>query len=194
MTSTVEHTEQGGPIGVAHQPLGNVQWIDRNLLHANGYNPNHVAPPEMKLLKTSILSDGWTQPIVARSDYEIVDGFHRWTTSADPEVGGMTGGLVPVVFLSDDVPMEHQMMSTVRHNRARGTHGVMKMADIVGELLESGVPKPRVCELMQMESQEVDRLAMRGNLRERHGKGEFSNGFRFVGTEEDNDGNSLTDE
>ena len=188
-----ERTKYGGPIGVDDQPLGSVQWIDRNLLHANGYNPNHVAPPEMRLLKTSILSDGWTQPIVARSDFEIVDGFHRWTCSSDPEIGAMTGGLVPVVFLSDEVPMEHQMMSTVRHNRARGTHGVMKMADIVGELLESGVEKQRVCELMQMEPQEVDRLAMRGSLRERHGKGEFSEGFRFVGVDEDDDGNPLTD-
>lgn len=193
MTGTVERTEQGGPVGVEHQPLGNVRWVDRNLLHANGYNPNHVAPPEMKLLKTSILSDGWTQPIVARSDYEIVDGFHRWTCSGDPDVGGLTGGLVPVVFLPDDVPMEHQMMSTVRHNRARGTHGVMKMADIVVELLESGVERDRVCDLMQMEPQEVDRLAMRGNLRERHGKGSFSNGFRFVDLDAENDGSRPSD-
>jgi hypothetical protein len=186
-----DKTALGGPAGVAAQPLNSVQWIDRNLLRSNSYNPNHVAPPEMKLLKTSILSDGWTQPIVARSDYEIVDGFHRWSTSKDPEVSAMTGGLVPVVFLSDEIPLEHQMMSTVRHNRARGTHGVMKMADIIGELLESGVDKDRIAKLMQMESQEVDRLAMRGNIRERHGKGEFSKGFRFVSTDTDDDGNTL---
>jgi ParB-like chromosome segregation protein Spo0J len=67
------------------QPISNVQWIDRELLQANDYNPNHVASPELRLLAQSILESGWTQPIVARSvdngRYEIVDGFHRWTVS-----------------------------------------------------------------------------------------------------------------
>ena len=188
MTQTAEKTKLGGPIGPKHQPLSNIQWVDRNTLKANGYNPNHVAPPEMRLLKVSILSDGWTQPIVARSDGEIVDGFHRWSTTKDPEVAAMTGGLVPVVFLGDDVPMEHQVMSTVRHNRARGSHGVMKMADIVSGLLDGGMSKEQVGELMAMESQEVDRLAMRGKMSERHGKGEFSEGFRFVDEDDGDDG------
>ena len=61
------------------QPLDKITWIDRDKLKPNNYNPNKVAPPELKLLKISILEDGWTQPIVVNPDYTIVDGFHRWT-------------------------------------------------------------------------------------------------------------------
>jgi ParB-like chromosome segregation protein Spo0J len=72
--------------GIDKQPVNQVQWIDRNELNANDYNPNYVAPPELELLKTSIKEDGWTQPIVILQDKTIVDGFHRWTVSADPEL------------------------------------------------------------------------------------------------------------
>ena len=68
------------------QPLNNIQWVDRETLKPNNYNPNKVAPPELKLLKVSILEDGWTQPIVINSDNTIVDGFHRWTVSDDKDV------------------------------------------------------------------------------------------------------------
>ena len=152
------------PDGLDNQPLSRLKWVDRNELHANDYNPNHVAPPELRLLKVSILSDGWTQPIVARSNGEIVDGFHRWTVSADAEISVMTDGKVPVVFLSDDVPEEHQKMSTIRHNRARGTHHVVKMADIVCDLDNSGMPLDRIAELMQMEEEEIQRFLDHGNM------------------------------
>src|SRR5258708_4407167 len=82
--------------GIISQPIGHVHWVKRSLLRANDYNPNHVAPPELALLKVSIMEDGWTQPIVIRKDYEIVDGFHRWTVSGDPEVSALTDGMVPV--------------------------------------------------------------------------------------------------
>ena len=118
------------------QPLDTIEWVNRGELFANGYNPNHVAPPEMALLKLSILADGWTQPIVARTTGEIVDGFHRWTISADPEVAALTGGLIPVVRLAAELSTSHQMASTIRHNRARGTHGIMPMTDIVRSLLD----------------------------------------------------------
>lgn len=186
-TDTPTRHPYGARLGRDHQPLSAIRWVDRNELHANGYNPNHVAPKEMRLLKISILSDGWTQPIVARSDGEIVDGFHRWTTSADPDVGALTGGLVPVVFLPDDTPTEHQMMSTVRHNRARGSHHVVKMADIVLDLLDLGLGPDEVAERMQMDPEEVRRLSQRGSMRERHGEGDFNNGFRFVAQEDEPD-------
>ena len=112
------------------QPISAVHWIDRRELKPNNYNPNRVAKPELNLLKISILEDGWTQPIVANTDNEIVDGFHRWTVSADQEISDMTNGKIPVVFTkpNDD---SHQKMSTIRHNRARGTHAVLDMAEIM---------------------------------------------------------------
>ena len=64
-----------------NQPINKVEWIKSEELKANDYNPNHIPPPELKLLKTSIIADGWTQPIVVREDNEIVDGFHRWVLS-----------------------------------------------------------------------------------------------------------------
>lgn len=145
------------------QPLHNVEWVDRSELHANDYNPNKVFPPEMRLLKISIMECGWTQPIVARADGEIVDGFHRWTVSADKEIADMTGGLVPVVYLADDMDPLTQRMSTIRHNRARGSHHVVKMADIVHQLLEDGCSEAEVAERLQMEPDEVERLRDRGS-------------------------------
>ena len=168
------------PDGIDSQPLNKVVWIDRNELTANDYNPNKVAPPELRLLKISILSDGWTQPIVARTDGEIVDGFHRWTVAEDNEVAQMTDGLVPVVYLSDQVSDEHQRMSTIRHNRARGTHHVVKMADIVCELEAKGMTIEQISELMQMEQEEVTRFLDHGNMLQlMHEKtgGEFGTGW-----------------
>lgn len=142
-----------------NQPLDNITWTTPDQLHSNDYNPNHVAPPEMQLLKTSILEDGWTQPIVARKNGEIVDGFHRWTTSHDPEVAALTDGKIPVVYLNDKTDPASQRMSTIRHNRARGTHGVKPMANIVNELHhEYGLDIEEIGTRLQMEWEEVDRL------------------------------------
>ena len=77
-----------------NQPLNNIQWVDRSTLSPNGYNPNKVAPPELNLLKISIIEDGWTQPIVVNPDFTIVDGFHRWTVSGHEEIYSLTDGLV----------------------------------------------------------------------------------------------------
>lgn len=142
------------------QPLDTVVWRKRAELKPNAYNPNKVASPEMRLLKISILEDGWTQPIVINERMEIVDGFHRWTVSGDPEVSALTNGLVPTVMvrLKDG---EHQMMSTIRHNRARGTHGVLAMAQIVQKMLAEGLSQQEIMQRLQMEEEEVVRLAMR---------------------------------
>lgn len=138
-------------------PLANLQWLHRDLLKPNEYNPNKVAPPEMDLLKTSIMEDGWTQPIVANPDMTIVDGFHRWTTSGDPDVYAMTDGFIPVVVL-EPKSKEHQQMSTIRHNRARGRHGVLEMGRIVHDLLSEGLTIREVCKRLSMEREEVLRL------------------------------------
>ncbi len=147
--------------GTDHQPISHVEWVPRDALRANDYNPNAMAPPERALLRTSILEDGWTQPIVARSDGEIVDGYHRWLTASDKDVAAMTGGLVPVVRLDTDPAT--QRMATIRHNRARGAHGVLRMADIATQLSdELGVPVEEIGARLSMEDEEVRRLLMSG--------------------------------
>lgn len=142
-------------------------------MHSNLYNPNKVAPPEMALLRRSILEDGWTSAIVVRTDYEIVDGFHRWTVSGEPEIAALTGGLVPVAFLRDDVDKAHQVMSTIRHNRARGTHAVIKMADIVADLRAEGIEPDEMQHRLGMEDEEIDRLTDRGNMLKRGSRATF---------------------
>lgn len=167
------------PHGRDAQPLSCIEWVPRDDLHANLYNPNHVAKPELELLKTSILEDGWTQPIVARPDGEIVDGFHRWTVSADPRIYAMTAGFVPVVRLVPPATGD-QMLSTVRHNRARGEHGVLPMAAIVRRLRdEEGLSVEAVMQRCGMEREEVTRLYDRGGMTERgtQGKEGFSKGW-----------------
>lgn len=178
------------------QPVGNVLWVQRDFVQSNDYNPNFVAPPELKLLKVSILTDGWTQPIVCRqvikeitggteedpvevdafSHYEVVDGFHRWVISGDPQVYAMTDGKVPISIV---VPRseENQMMSTVRHNRARGSHHVLGMADIVATLVGNGVSEEEVATLLQMESEEIERLLDRGDMLKRGSAEEFGKGW-----------------
>lgn len=148
--------------GIENQPVNRVQWVDRAQLKPNHYNPNHVAPPELELLITSILEDGWTQPIVALPDWTIVDGFHRYTVSGDPRLMERTGGLVPVVVVELDPT--HRMMSTIRHNRARGEHGVLPMANIVRTMYEEGVPQDEIQKRLGMEDEEVERLLDRSGM------------------------------
>lgn len=149
------------------QALNTLVWVKRESISPNNYNPNQMAPPELRLLKISLLEDTWTQPIVIFTDEAgggqwIVDGFHRWTVAADPEVAAMTYGHVPVVYIQGD--LRHRMMSTVRHNRSRGNHGVLPMGEIVKHLLQEGMPPADVGRLMQMEPEEVERLAERAGM------------------------------
>ena len=170
-------TASAGRLGVEAQPVTHVRWIPRAQLHSNSYNPNRVAPPELRLLKTSILKNGWTQPIVVREDFEIVDGFHRWTVSADPEIHAMTSGYVPVVVLSG-IPMSEQIMATIRHNRARGQHLVLPMGAIVATLIDDeGMTPEEVQRDLQMEDEEVDRLYDTRGMPVRGGMAEFNKGW-----------------
>lgn len=167
-------------MSIEDQPVSTVKWVDRGMLRANNWNPNHVAPPEMELLHRSLVEDGWTQPIVVQDTgdgYEIVDGYHRWTASADPEILTLTDGMVPVVVVAlDDA---HARMSTIRHNRARGTHAVLAMADIVATLArELDVSTGEIEERLGMESEEVNRLLDRGDVRKRIGRDTFSPAWR----------------
>ena len=157
------------------QPISSVHWLDRDLLDRNVYNPNLLAPPELKLLKVSILEDGWTQPIVTLPEqdgrYQIVDGYHRWLISGEPEIYQLTSGLVPTVQVTLD-PV-HRQLSTIRHNRARGTHAVLKMAEIVRCVLESGVTEKELMQRLGMEREEVRRLDNRAGMPEQVGSSEF---------------------
>jgi ParB-like chromosome segregation protein Spo0J len=146
-----------------NQPLDRIQWIHRDNLKPNDYNPNKVAPPELKLLKISIQEDGWTQPIVVNSDYTIVDGFHRWTVSGHVEIYKITDGYVPVVILKD-VPDSQKKMATIRHNRARGTHGVLEMSNIVTDMVKSGLTGEEIMQRLMMEKEEVVRLLFRAGI------------------------------
>jgi ParB-like chromosome segregation protein Spo0J len=166
--------------GIDRQPISQIEWVPRDWLVENDYNPNHVAPPELELLKLSILEDGWTQPIVvfelSPKKLAVVDGAHRWRTSALDEVAAMTNGRVPVVRLKGK--REDLMIATIRHNRARGVHGVLPMAAIVGELLKS-MPADEIERRLQMEDEEVNRLAEKDGLPDvvRRTKDQFSSGW-----------------
>lgn len=148
---------------VKKQPLEKITWIDRNELKPNNYNPNVVAPPELKLLKISILEDGWTQPIVVNSDYSIIDGFHRWTVSGHKEIYDLTDGKVPVVIVENKTK-DDKMMATIRHNRARGTHLVLAMSDIVTEMVNNGLSGEEIMLRLGMEKEEVTRLLYKAGI------------------------------
>lgn len=145
------------------QPLDQITWLDRDLLKPNNYNPNKVAPPELNLLKISILEDGWTQPIVLNSDYTIVDGFHRWTVSGHKEIFELTDGKVPVVILNE-TDDNQKKMATIRHNRARGTHGVLEMSKIVTDMVNDGLSGDEIMQRLQMEKEEVVRLLFKAGI------------------------------
>lgn len=161
----------------ADHPIATVEWIDRAALHANDYNPNRVAPPELALLALSILEDGWTQPIVATADGEIVDGYHRWTVAARPDVAALTGGLVPVVRIRAAATDADRRMATIRHNRARGSHYVVKMADLVAALTDLDVDPDEIGRRLGMEPEEVRRLAERGHMPTRGRDDTFGNAW-----------------
>lgn len=102
-------------------PLGTLQWVPREWLKPNDYNPNKVSKENLKLLTQSILTNGWTLPIVVRSDYTIIDGFHRWTVAGEDPLMSMLDGKVPIVVVKHSERSE-DIYGTVTHNRARGTH------------------------------------------------------------------------
>lgn len=147
---------------IKKQPISSVVWKHRDELKPNDYNPNKVAPPEMELLVTSIIEDGWTQPIVVLPDNTIVDGFHRYTVSGQKKLMEKFNGMVPTVTV--DIDPVHRQMSTIRHNRARGTHGILPMASIVRGIVDEGVSKEEIQARLGMEDEEVDRLVDRAGM------------------------------
>ena len=139
-------------------PVANVQIIDRNLLKPNDYNPNKVSEQNLELLVQSILTNGWTLPIVARPDYTIIDGFHRWTVSGREPLLSKLGGKVPVVIVDHKTEAE-DMYGTITHNRARGTHLLEPMKAIVKKLINQGKTTKEICKELGMKPEEVFRLS-----------------------------------
>ena len=139
-------------------PVAHVQIVDREQLKPNDYNPNKVTEDNLKLLEQSILTNGWTLPIVCRPDYTIIDGFHRWTVSGREPLKSMLGGKVPVVIV-DHKDHDEDIYGTITHNRARGTHMLEPMKRIVKELMESGKTVPEICKQLGMKPEEVFRLS-----------------------------------
>ncbi len=164
------------PEKVRQMPVSRIEWRHREDLFANDYNPNNVFKPEMQLLKTSLLEDGWALPLVTLPTGQIIDGFHRWSLSGEPKVYDLTDGFVPFVTLDITDPAR-MMASTIRFNRARGVHHVVKMADIVATLIAQGVSDKEISRLFGMEKEEIARLAARGNMLERAANDQMGKGW-----------------
>jgi len=159
------------------EPVDTVLWIPAEKVHANAYNPNRVASPEMRLLYTSIKLDGYTQPIVAyklpNGEYEVVDGFHRNRVGKEyKDIKERVHGYLPITII--DKPLDERMGSTIRHNRARGTHQIRGMSDIVLELAREGWTDDEICKKLGMELDEVIRLKQITGLKEAFANHEFS--------------------
>lgn len=140
-------------------PLGSLQWVDRTMLRANDYNPNKVSEDNLQLLIQSILTNGWTLPIVCRPDYTIIDGFHRWTVSGREPLLTMLGGKVPVVIVDHHGNKDEDIYGTITHNRARGTHLLEPMKNIVKQLLDEGKTVPEISKQLGMKPEEIFRLS-----------------------------------
>ena len=159
-------------------PVYNVLRIPIKKIRANSYNPNAVAPPEMKLLEISIWEDGYTMPAVCyylpdEDIYEIVDGYHRYTTlKTSQRIFERENGMLPVVVINKDE--SNRMASTIRHNRARGSHSIELMSNIVAELTQSGMSDAWILKHIGMDKDELLRLKQVTGIAELFKNNEFS--------------------
>jgi ParB-like chromosome segregation protein Spo0J len=161
------------------QPVDLVEWIPAEKVQSNDYNPNAVAPPEMRLLAISIEEDGFTQPIVADTDGEIctvVDGFHRSRVGKEnPRVRQRVKGYLPVTCIRPGQKGKpDRMASTIRHNRARGVHGVIPMTEVVAALIRAGWADDDVARSLGMDADEVLRFKQVKGLPELFKNNEYS--------------------
>lgn len=161
------------------EPVDCVQWVKEELVIANDYNPNTVAPPEMELLHTSIQEDGYTQPIVVYQHdgiYEVVDGFHRNRVGKEySDIKERIHGYLPVTVINDERhDKADRIASTIRHNRARGKHRVDAMSDIVLDLKRRNWSDKKIAKELGMDADEVLRLAQISGLADMFSNREFS--------------------
>lgn len=159
-------------------PVYQVRAVPVEKVVANTYNPNVVAPPEMKLLDLSIWEDGYTMPCVCyylpeTDQYELVDGFHRYKVMlTSPRIYEREKGMLPVVVIDKDI--SNRMASTIRHNRARGTHCVELMCKIVSELTKAGMSDGWIMKNIGMDKDELLRFKQISGLAELFADKEFS--------------------
>lgn len=167
------------------EPVDCVLWVVADEVYANDYNPNAVAPPEMRLLEHSIKEDGYTQPIVTWRDedgHEVIDGFHRNRVGRESKaVKARTRGYLPVVVVNADrTDRSDRIAATIRHNRARGKHRVDAMSEIVQELSKRNWSEKRIAKELGMEPDEVLRLKQITGLAELFADQEFSEAWEAV--------------
>lgn len=169
----------------AGEPVDCVQWIRADDVRANDYNPNTVAPPEMELLRTSIRADGYTQPVVTYlegTSREVVDGFHRKRVGTEcSDVRERIHGYLPVVTINAERgDRKDRIAATIRHNRARGKHGVEAMSGIVLELHRRNWSDEKIAKELGMDADEVLRLKQITGLAELFRDREFSEAWEAV--------------
>ena len=166
-------------------PVYNIVSVPVDKIQANSYNPNSVAPPEMKLLYKSILEDGYTMPIVCyylqdEDKYEIVDGYHRYRIMLEhKDIYKRENGCLPVSVI--DKPLSDRMASTIRHNRARGEHSIELMTKIVADLVESGMSDAWILKNIGMDAEELLRLKQISGLSSLFKDKEFSKSWNKGG-------------
>lgn len=163
----------------AGEPVDNVRWVPAASVTANDYNPNSVAPPEMELLRLSIMADGYTQPIVTNEEdgqIVVIDGFHRNRVGKECEdVAERIHGYLPVVQIRGErTDKSDRMAATIRHNRARGKHQVVAMSDIVMDLKRRNWSDDKIGRELGMDPDEVLRLAQITGLAEAFADRNFS--------------------
>lgn len=171
------------------EPVDFVKWVPQDDVSANDYNPNSVAPPEMELLRVSIMADGYTQPIVTNQEdgkFEVIDGFHRNRVGKEcADVAARIRGYLPVVQIrSSQVDKSDRMASTIRHNRARGKHRVEAMSDIVIELKRRNWSDDKIAKNLGMEPDEILRLCQISGMAELFQDQEFSKSWDIENFEE----------
>lgn len=165
-------------MSVKESPVYNVISVPVDKVQANDYNPNVVAPPEMRLLELSIWEDGFTMPCVCYYDkekdaYILVDGFHRYSVlKTSKRIFQRENGMLPIVVIDKD--MSNRMSSTIRHNRARGTHNIELMCHIVAELDKAGMSDQWIMKNIGMDRDELLRLKQISGLAELFAHREFS--------------------
>lgn len=163
-------------------PVYKVLAVPLDRIQANAYNPNAVAPPEMQLLELSIWEDGFTMPVVCyqipgTDKYEIVDGYHRYTVlKTSKRIFEREEGLLPVVVIEKDI--ENRMASTIRHNRARGSHSIELMSNIVAELTGAGMSDAWILRHIGMDKDELLRLKQITGLADLFKDGKFSESWK----------------
>lgn len=168
-----------------NEPVDCVLWVPAEQVEANDYNPNKVAPPEMRLLEHSITEDGYTQPIVTwgtNGYYEVVDGFHRHRVGRESKaVHKRIMGLLPITVIRPDREERNdRIAATIRHNRARGKHQVQGMSEIVIELSRRNWSDERIGKELGMDPDEVLRLKQISGLAEMFADAEFSEAWEIA--------------